>query len=169
MASTWSFHSGVSFCMKSETKSGGAHVAAIVTALNRVQNIAYETEIRRVGIGIGINVWSVCGKLRSSKLTAWCPGCCEHFTEMDCSALQQHGSVWGWQKEQDRSFDLTRIRSGKHQCEFLTTSWTNGAINSTGSSFWVLDGTEVTEVVVWCTCSAMLSMSTASSRIPHAF
>ena len=44
---------------------------------------------------------------------------------------------------------------------FVTTSWINGAIDSTGWSFF--DGIDVVDELVWCKWSAMMSMSTAFS------
>ena len=46
---------------------------------------------------------------------------------------------------------------------FVTTSWINGAMNSTGWSFF--DGVGVVGELVWCKWSAMMSMSTAFSRM----
>ena len=46
---------------------------------------------------------------------------------------------------------------------FVTTSWINGAMNSTSWSFF--DGVDVVGELVWCKWSAMMSMSTAFSRM----
>ena len=74
-----------------------------------------------------------------------------------CAALScaskacAHRSAWPW------------VFCGCKAFSFVTTSWTNGAISSTGWSFF--DGVDVVDELVWCKWSAMLSMSTAFSRM----